>query len=109
MIKFGTHDFLIVLGILNFFCFLLPYQKQFRLLFLKMYMGKYANRQTNQGTVDFFENVNMEQLTCFYLTCGFGSGELMRRQNPNVPEFSLFLVEALRSFSPYRVCVDEPD
>ena len=35
MIKSGTHDYLIILGILNVFCFLLPYQINYNCFFGK--------------------------------------------------------------------------
>ena len=54
MLKFGTHDYLIVLGILNFLCFLLPYRINFNCFFLYFRINTQIHILIKQG---FFQQL----------------------------------------------------
>ena len=67
MIKSSTHDCLIVLGILNFFCFLLPYQINFNCFFFNLFgqiciLIKVLLLVSSHGLlINFANNLNPDQ------------------------------------------------
>ena len=56
-IKAGTHNYLFVLRIENFFCILLHYQINYNIAFCIFQLGKYTNKLTNQITAILIQSI----------------------------------------------------